>query len=482
MMSVRNPLRARQAPSPLLPKDAEPRFGRGSIRTAATVAASRLWRNRRGATALLTGAAASVLVGFAGLVVDGGAWYVTRREAQTAADAAAQAATLALLRGQNAEQTAREAAARNGFDPNAAGTTVRARAFRRDPNPGLEDAVEVVVERRVPMLFGRVVRLASGRGEAEDDRVTIAARAVAQALTLPGGGGAACVLALGENGGMVVQENDLQIGGNTRLNAPQCSLASNTSIRQFGNSRVTAYTMVAAGTVSIGNPANVTLARPAAAFQPPLYDPFAPEVPGTGIPLPPNNQACTRTNFSTSRSSTAAITPGVYCGGMTLRGTHDFAPGVYYVQNGGLTVHGSATLTCSTCRPGNGVTFVFTGEPNQICGPENINAQARIDLIGGTAQYPGILMYQDPRAVPGYRFHLNGGAHITTRGLFYFPRSDLTINGNFGGETSTCKAFIAESITLTGTSTQTIRVEGCAELGLEPAVELPQIRVVRLVE
>ncbi|WP_157967202.1 pilus assembly protein TadG-related protein [Elioraea thermophila] len=473
-----------QTPAPNRTGRKPPRGGPAPLRLAASLgtAARRLRRDERGTTALLTGALASLLVGFAGLVADGGTWYVARRNAQTAADAAAQAATLALLRGQDVAATARDIAARNGFDPANPDTTVRVRAFRRDPNPGMEDAVEVIVEREVPMLFGGVIRLFANQAQATTgETVRIAARAVAQAMTLPGGGGA-CVLALGENGGMVVQENDLQIGGNTRLNAPQCSLASNTSIRQFGNSRVTAYTMVAAGTVSIGNPANVTLSRPAAAFQPPLRDPFAPEVPGTGIPLPPNNQTCTRTNFSTAKSSTAAITPGVYCGGMTLRGTHDFAPGVYYFQNGGLTVQGSANLTCSTCTPGNGVTFVFTGEPNQICGPENINAQARIDLIGGTPQYPGILMYQDPRAAPGYQFHLNGGANITTRGLFYFPRSDLTINGNFGGETSACKAFIAESITLTGTSTQTIRVDGCGELGVDPAVELPQIRIVRLVE
>ncbi|MCS6920478.1 MAG: pilus assembly protein TadG-related protein, partial [Elioraea sp.] len=95
----------------------------------------RLCRDDRGTTALLTGAVASVVVGFAGLVADGGTWYVARRNAQTAADAAAQAATLALLRGQDVTATARDSAARNGFDPASPDTTVRVRAFRRDPNP-----------------------------------------------------------------------------------------------------------------------------------------------------------------------------------------------------------------------------------------------------------------------------------------------------------------------------------------------------------
>jgi hypothetical protein len=287
--------------------------------------------------------------------------------------------------------------------------------------------------------------------------VTAAMTPYSSAVTLDGGG--ACVLALGRGGGELIQDNDLQIGGTATVNAPNCSLASNTSIRQFGNSRITAFTMVAAGEVAIGNPGNVTLTRPAASYQPPIQDPFAPDVPGTGVPL----------------------SAGVYCNGMNLRGTHNLSPGVYYIQNGGLTINAQATLTCTSCTAGNGVTFVFTGEPAQIGGPQ-INGQASINLIGGTGGYPGMLMYQDPRRPVGSEYTLNGGANIHTEGLFYFPSSDLRINGNFGGTNSTCKAFIAESITLVGTTEQTISVDGCEALGLDPDDALPQIRIARLVE
>jgi hypothetical protein len=116
-----------------------------------------------------------------------------------------------------------------------------------------------------------------------------------------------------------------------------------------------------------------------------------------------------------------------------------------------------------------------------IGGPK-INGGATINLIGGSGPYRGILMYQDPRAAAGNDVTLNGGAGITTHGLFYFPSADLKINGNFGGVNSTCKAFIGESISLIGTTTQTITVSGCGALGLDPANDLPQIRIVRLVE
>ncbi|MFN6999008.1 MAG: pilus assembly protein TadG-related protein, partial [Elioraea tepidiphila] len=53
---------------------------------------ARLFACRKGATAITFGAMATVLVGFAGIAVEGGSWYVARRAAQTAADTAAQAA------------------------------------------------------------------------------------------------------------------------------------------------------------------------------------------------------------------------------------------------------------------------------------------------------------------------------------------------------------------------------------------------------
>lgn len=440
-------------------------------RDDAARALARLSACRKGATAITFGAMASVLVGFAGIAVEGGSWYVARRAAQTAADTAAQAAAVAVAFNRPAAAAALETSARNGFTNGSHATTVTVNhppvsgAYTGDPA-----AVEVVIRRTAPRQFAALF----GPGES-----LIQSRAVARAITMDGG--VACILALGEYDGRFVQEVDLSVGGNAGMTATNCSLASNTSFRQFGNARLSAFTVAAVGTVAIARPDNVTLQRPPAAYQPPIRDPFAPDVPGTGIPLPAQSGPCTRTNFKVNANSQATLSPGRYCGGMDIRGTAVLTPGVYVIQNGGLTANAQARISCPTCTPGNGVTFVYTGEPNQIGGPK-INGGATIDLIGGTAGYPGILMYQDPRAPCGNAVNLNGGANITTRGLFYFPLADLTINGNFGGSNTTCKAFIGQSILLTGTTDQTVIVDGCEALGLNPATALPQIRVVRLVE
>ncbi len=432
---------------------------------------ARLFACRRGATAITFGAMATVLVGFAGIAGEGGSWYVARRAAQTAADTAAQAAAVAVAFNRPAAAAALETSARNGFTNGSNNTLVTINhPPATGPNAGDVTAVEVRVRRTTPL---QIAALFMG------GNAVIETRAVARSVIM--NGGSACILALGTAGGSLVQEVDLSLGGNASVTAAACSLASNTSIRQFGNSRITAFTLAAVGTVQISNPNNVTLARPPSSYQPPIQDPFAPDVPGTGIPLPAQSGACSQTNFTVNSNQTRNLSPGRYCGGMELKGNAVLSPGVYVIQNGSLTANAQASITCPSCTPGNGVTFVYTGEANQIGGPK-INGGANIDLIGGTAGYPGILMYQDPRAPAGNSVKLNGGANIRTRGLFYFPSADLTINGNFGGNNTTCKAFIGESITLTGTTEQTVIVDGCTALGLDPDTALPQIRVVRLVE
>jgi hypothetical protein len=430
-----------------------------------------LARRERGATAIAFGVMATALMGFAGLATEGGSWYLMRREAQTAADTAAQAGAIAALFNRDPIAAARETSARNRFAHAVHQTTVTVNhPPSAGPNAGNPSAVETIIERQVPLQLAALFL---------GGPATIRTRAVAMALPITGG--AACILALGAAGGQLTQEYDLEAGGNAAVNAPGCSLASNTSIRQLGSSSIRAFTMSAVGTVTISNPNNVVLQRPAASFQPPIADPFAPGVPGTGIPLPAQNGTCNHTNYGVNTNQSATMTAGRYCGGITLKGTVTMTPGVYVIQNGNLDVSAQAKICCPSCSPGNGVTFVFTGNPGTVGGPK-INGSAEIDLIGGADVYRGILMYQDPRAAAGNDVRLNGGAGITTQGLFYFPSADLKINGNFGGVNSTCKAFIAESIDLVGTTTQTITVSGCAALGLDPENDLPQIRIVRLVE
>lgn len=470
-----------------------PTDGRGRAGALAAML-RRLRRREDGATAIITGVMATVMIGFTALATEGGSWYVIKRNAQTAADAAAFAGAAEYLANATPLMTpaeravalaamdaaAREVAARNGFADGVDGTTVAVewRPAWSAAHGGDTRAVGVVIERTTPL---QLAALFLG-----NENARIGARAVATSIDLITGTN--CVAALGTGGGGLV------VQGSGGVIAAGCSLGSNGAITQANDSPVTAFTMSARGLVQASsNPENVTLARAAASYQPRIIDSLAPGQLA-GIPTPDPNKTCQHTSFAVPTDSEratpevpvpppVAMTPGVYCGGIDLRGGVTLAPGVYHIQGGDLRV--DATANVANLNPGGGVTFVFTGaNPSDIGGPV-IDSGARVDLTGGGSTvglgfYPGVLMYQDHRKPVGSTHTLTGGPNITTRGVFYLPSSDLTISGNFG-RTTTCKGFIAGSITLTGNSALRTNLTGCAALGLADN-QLPRLEVVRLVD
>ena len=111
---------------------------RSRCRRAAALIGAAL-RNRSGSSVIYSALLAPVLVGFAGLSTDVGVWYLAKRTAQSAADAAAMAAGFEVARGSGAgtiRAAAEGDAALNGYDPDAGDALTinrppaRARAIR----------------------------------------------------------------------------------------------------------------------------------------------------------------------------------------------------------------------------------------------------------------------------------------------------------------------------------------------------------------
>lgn len=117
----------------------------------------RFLRGTDGATAVIFGFAVTVLLGFAGLAVDVGLWYVTKRNAQVATDAAALAGGFELTRIATARPTQQDldrvtaavttAALQNGFDPDNDEIDVALNVI----DDGF--AVEVQVAKLAPLLL-----------------------------------------------------------------------------------------------------------------------------------------------------------------------------------------------------------------------------------------------------------------------------------------------------------------------------------------
>jgi len=107
-------------------------------------------------------------------------------------------------------------------------------------------------------------------------------------------------------------------------------------------------------------------------------DPFA------SYTVPTNS--CTYTNKVVSTAQT--LSPGTYCGGINISKDVVFSPGVYYIQDGDLTITGSANVTA------NKVTFLISGANSNL----NITTSGTLTMSPSTdaGQWSGFLFYYDP--------------------------------------------------------------------------------------
>lgn len=470
-------------------------------------------RDRRGATAVVFALTAVAVVGMAGLGTEGGSWYLTRRDAQNAADPAAYAGAVRLAlaqgtlglplapgaRGQ-AQTAAVSVATANLFTTGTNATVVTVNTPpATGPNTGNATAVEVIIDRtRTRQISG--LFLASNP--------TIRVRGVAALVQ----NGSACLLALpGFGTGTVTGQ--LLAGGNSTVTAPQCILASNSArgdaVAITGSSSVTAQSITTPGGCTGCTAA--TLSQPATPFSPPTVNPLA-YLNSKVLPTF-NNGSCYSSpvynpgggvipggipnNINNSMVIPPPPTGRALCGLKVNAGAVvTLNPGVYYFYNSSFVASGG-TIQCrvatspptangAPCTGGRGVTIVFTGSPGQIGGPD-INGNATVVLSAPNAanasdpDYAGILFFRDPRATGGNgqgnpAVNINGGAGTSLTGAMYFPNSYVKFNGN--ADVNSCNLLVGGTVEMTGN--MGLRIDQCASLGFGNLV--PTVQIVRLVE
>jgi hypothetical protein len=172
-----------------------------------------LWADRRGVSAILTGLAAMVLMGFAGLAIDVASWQVTKRHMQGAADQAAIGAVLAYLAGGDPNSQAWAITASYGFT-NGTNATVTVTpcylAIGCNPALGYDADYVITITQPQPRYFSSL--FLSG----------ISVGATAEAATASNG---PCILGLGTSG----QDIFLASGGGTQVDLSNCDLDVNSS-------------------------------------------------------------------------------------------------------------------------------------------------------------------------------------------------------------------------------------------------------------
>ncbi len=424
--------------------------------------ARRLLPSSAGSTGVVFALTLPIMVGMAGLGIDTGLWYQTKRELQTQADAAALAGAYERFANNAAGVTAASFAdaVRNGY----AGASI---VVNNPPTSGLlagnVNAVEVIMTTsRAPILSALNLNGA----------VTITARAVATAQT--SASGSTCVLALEKTAG-----DAIKISGNANVNMPGCVLHSNSSSSigaDFtGNAVLTADAVKSAGGHKVTGSTTVNLTNGFSDYVAPLPDPFETlTIPALG--------SCLATNPHYVANQTVTLSPGTYCGKMQIdsQATVKLNPGTYYINKGDLVINGQANVTCNCVGESDGVTIILTsnGAAGEI-GIVDIQGGATVNLRAPTGDtsnpFNGILFYQDRNAeLKNSQFEGNASMNLT--GILYFPKGHVEWEGNNGANLSNCSMIVSKTFEIEGNAK--LNNQGCDDAGLPPLGGM----VVRLVE
>ena len=392
-----------------------------------------LLRDRGGNATIFTALMMLVLLGAAGAATDTIQWTLLKRKLQRQADSAALAGALARMSGSSVT-TAAQSEINRYTSITLLGSPTIENGPTVGPYAGNSRAVRVQVTADATLPFSRMFMQRT---------MSLSASATAAAI----GQGDYCVLAL-ENGATT----GITATGNTNATLG-CGMAANaqgsSAISIGGSSYVTATSLMAVGAISAGsgNLAPGTVQIPYGLAQPDPYaglpDPVVPSGCNSSLTVNPN-----QTQNVTNSSGTACYTS------MDLKGTVNFASGVYIVDGGSIRINATANVT------GSGVIFILTSS-NIASSPSSvatitINGGANLNLTAPTSgTYAGVFLYQDRRAsLVNQTNDISGNSSSLLQGAIYFPAQKVKFTGNSGLNTN-CLQIVARQITFTGSNTVT---------------------------
>jgi Putative Flp pilus-assembly TadE/G-like len=138
---------------------------------------------------------------------------------------------------------------------------------------------------------------------------------------------------------------------------------------------------------------------------------------------PPPVGACDFTGKKVNGTVTAALTPGVYCGGLTINGkaTVTFSPGIYVIKDGPLKLTGNATMS------GTDVGFYFTGAGAVLHLTGSADVRFRGPQSGPMA---GLLFFEDRNVAQGQQHAIHASGVHELVGTIYLSRNTLRIDPN----------------------------------------------------
>ena len=378
------------------------------------------WKSQPGNIAIISALSMPCLVGFCGMGADVGYWYYRQRVVQAAADVTAYNAIVAMSAGSSTatiKSGASGDAKTNGWNSSQGTITVNL-----PPTTGTHknaNSAEVILTENEPRFFSEIF---------SSKTVKISARAVATF----NGTGTACMLALNKTA-----KSAFQFWGHNSSTLKNCNAVSDSlnvqSLSVGGNSTVTAPCVIASGGVYVTSTLNLTSCKSPLTYAQYTPDPYASKSAPT-IPA----------NCKNAPNGAGNLSPGKYCGGLSIKDTRTLNPGVYVISGGTFSLNANANIT------GSGVMFYLTnGATLQFNGNATFNLTASTDGSNGTTA--GILFFSD-RSQASANQSFNGTSQSVLTGALYFPTQALTINGDYSGANG-CMQVVADTIVYSGNAT-----------------------------
>jgi Flp pilus assembly protein TadG len=408
---------------------------------------------QRGQVLLLTTLILVPLFGMLGLVTDIGYMHYIKMSAQTAAQAAAEAAiidfhattggasfscggnvvcasspaacTVSITTPVNSVEHGCMYAQANGFNTAGSVTYETGRSTTPPTASGAGTAsywVTFRVTQRVPQLFSAVLGNTSGLVTARSTAALMGATDCIYALD-PAASGAVSVggtATLTSACGLLVNSNNscaISTNGTATLSAPEYDVVGNTC------------------THNPLSPSPNTGITPAS-------DPLA------SLPVPASAPyTCDYVNYNASNWSNPTLNPGVYCGGIQVRNNnYTLNAGTYILVGGGLT-----TQNANSNISGSGVMIYNTFDSTHSYSPIDIAATSTVNLSApNTGTYAGMLFFED-RNAPASSDTYGGGATAVYQGTIYAKKAAITMHGN-SSVSAAYTIIVANTISLVGTT------------------------------
>jgi Flp pilus assembly protein TadG len=394
-------------------------------------------KDDRGNITLLTALCLPMLLSALAIAIDLGYLYITQRNLQIYADAAAMAGALeasscvssncgVIQKAATSAMTENGSAAPTVFlqcaTPSGTGLLLTVNngpcaLGTSDPNNSNTNYVEVVLTKNVPTIFGGMLGFHT---------VSISARAEAGKASSPG----PCLNIIGTSSQTLTLNSGASITDGT---GSTCGVNVNSSgtpaVMENSGATVNVGSYTVHGSVT-DNGGSYTHAPTTSA--PTKPDSFAAEITAGTLSTP--TQPAASSTCCNPVSGTTTLQPGYYSSGLNFNGsgyTVTLNPGIYYF-NGGVNV-GGVTLN------GTGVTIYMAS------GQLNMNSASTINLTApSTGPTAGLVIWQP--ASNTSQMNLDSASNSSWGGGVYLPSAQLTLNG--GSTASGFGMIVAQSLML----------------------------------